>query len=359
MSNEIKIGILAVVAIIIGIVGVKFMKGQNIFSNDTTIYVKYSQIDQLSSSSPVFMNGFPIGGVADVRLNPEDMNSVLVTLHIKNEVRIHKDALAEIGSSIMGGSYVTIGHNKNCTGADCVQDEGSLKGTTLGILGSMLPKDDVNEYTAALRQNLGGMMDTINTKINDPDPNNKIGQSIRDLAITLENLKVSTQQLESIMRNNAQNLNTTMSNMAKLTNTLANNNDKITGILASTDNFTKDLSQLNLSNTMSKADTTLESANEAVRQLQTTLATSDKMVTNLNEMVNKMKNGEGTIGLMLNDDQLYKNLNQTSETLSKVLTDFQEKPYRYMPLKSRRKVLKHDEKDAEAEAEAAAQENNN
>lgn len=351
MSNEIKIGILAVVTIIIGIIGVKFMKGQNVFSNDTTIYVKYDQVDQLSPSSPVFMNGFPIGSVADVRLDPDDMNSVLVTLHINKEVRVHKDARAEIGSSIMGGSYVVIGNNKNCTDADCVADEGSLKGVTLGVLGSMLPKDDVNEYTAALRDNLGGMIDTVNQKINDPDPDNKIGQSIRDLATTLENLKSSTQQLESIMRNNAQNLNTTMTNMAKLTNTLADNNEKITGILSNTKTFTDDLSQMNLSNTMSKADTTLESANQAVRQLQTTLATSDKMVANLNEMVTKMKNGEGTLGLMLNDDQLYKNLNQTSETLSKVLTDFQEKPYRYMPLKSRRKVLKHDEKDAEAEAE--------
>jgi len=119
--------------------------------------------------------------------------------------------------------------------------------------------------------------------------------------------------------------------------------------------FTDDLSQMNLSSTMSKADTTLESANQAVRQLQTTLATSDKMVSNLNEMVGKMKNGEGTLGLMLNDDQLYKNINETSQALSKVLVDFQEKPYRYMPLKSRRKVLKSDEKDAEKES----QKNNN
>lgn len=350
MSNEIKIGILAVVAVIIGIIGVKFMKGQNVFSNDTTIYVKYNQVDQLSPSSPVLMNGFQVGSVADVKLDPQDMNAVLVTLHIDKEIRIHKDARAEIGASIMGGTYVIIGNNKNCeAGSTCVADEGSLKGITLGVLGSMLPKEDLEEYTSALRNNLGGMLDTVNQKINDPDPNNKIGQSIRDLATTLENLKTSTAQLESIMRNNAQNLNTTMSNMAVLTNTLADNNDKITGILASTQTFTDDLSQMNLSNTMSKADTTLAFANQAVKQLQNTLATSDKMVTNLNEMVTKMKNGEGTIGLMLNDDQLYKNITETSEALSKVLTDFKEKPYRYMPLKSRRKVLKHDEKDAEAE----------
>jgi len=352
MSNEIKIGILAVITIIIGIVGVKFMKGQNVFSNDKTIYVKYDQVDQLSPSSPILMNGFPIGSVAEVKLDPEDMNSVLVTLHINKDVRIHKDARAEIGASIMGGTYVTIGNNKNCSDASCVPDEGTLNGITLGVLGSMLPKEDINEYTAALKENMGGMIDTFNHKINDTDPDNKLGQSIRDLATTLENLKSSTQQLESIMRNNAQNLNTTMSNMAKLTNTLADNNDKITGILSNTKSFTDNLGQVNLSNTMSRADTTLASANLAVQQLRTTLATSDKMVTNLNTMVDKMKNGEGTLGLMLNDDQLYKNINETSEALSRVLTDFQDKPYRYMPLKSRRRVLRHDEKDAEAEAEA-------
>lgn len=359
MSNEIKIGILAVVTIIIGIVGVKFMKGQNVFSSDTIIYVKYDDVSQLTPSSPVLMNGFPVGSVADVKLDPTDMNSILVTLNIKKEVRIHKDARAEIGSAIMGGTYVSIGNNKNCTDDSCVLHEGTLKGITLGVLGSMLPKEDINEYTSAFRENIGGVLDTFNQKINDPNPNNKIGQSIRDLASTLENLKSSTQQLESIMRTNASNLNTTMSNMANLTNTLADNNDKITGILSNTKTFTDNLSQLDISSTMSKADTTLVSANQAVQQLQKTLATSDIMVSNLNEMVTKMKNGEGTLGLMLNDDQLYKNITETSEALSKVLVDFKEKPYRYMPLKSRRKVLKSDEKDAEAKAEAEAKANNN
>jgi len=182
MSNEIKIGILAVVTIIIGVIGVKFMKGQNVFSNDTTIYVKYNEVNQLTPSSPVLMNGFPIGSVAEVRLDPKDMNSVLVTLHINKEIRIHQNARAEIGSSIMGGTYVNIGNNKNCVDASCVPDEGTLRGISLGVLGSMLPKEDINEYTSALKENIGGMMDTINQKINDPDPNNKIGQSIRDLA---------------------------------------------------------------------------------------------------------------------------------------------------------------------------------
>ncbi len=349
MSNEIKIGILAVVAVIIGIIGVKFMKGQNVFSNDNTIYVKYDQVSQLSPSSPVLMNGFQVGSVADVQLDPDDMNSVLVSLHINKEVRIHQDARAEIGTSVMGGTYVVIGNNKNCESTTCVADGGSLNGITLGVLGSMLPKEDLQEYTSALRENLGGMLDTVNQKINDPDPNNKIGQSIRDLSVTLESLKRSTLQLESIMSSNAKNLNTTMSNMATLTNTLAENNDKITGILNNAKVFSDDLSQMKLSNTMSKADTTLASANQAVKQLQTTLATSDKMVSNLNELVTGIKNGEGTIGLMLNDDQLYKNITETSAALNKVLTDFQEKPYRYMPLKSRRKVLKSDKKDAEAE----------
>ena len=350
MKNEVKIGILAVIAIILGIVGVKFMKGQNVFSSENIIYVVYDQVDQLSPSSPVLMNGFQIGAVADVKLVPEDMNKVMVTLHIDKEIRIHKDARAEIGSAIMGGTYVVIGNNKNCMDGTCVPNGGNLKGITLGVLGSMLPKEDVGEYTSAIRENLGGIIDTFNRKINDPNPDNQIGQSIRDLATTLENLKVSTAQLESIMRNNAQNINTTMANMAKLTNTLANNNEKISGILTNTESFTKDLSQMDLSGTMSKADTTLESANQAVKQLRTTLATSDKMVSNLNEMVEKMKKGEGTIGLMLNDDKLYKNINETTAALNKMLVDFKEKPYRYMPLKSRRKVLKHDEKDAEEEA---------
>lgn len=351
MANEVKIGILALLAIAIGIWGFKFMKGQDVFSNSTTIYVDYKNADQLTISSPVLLNGFTIGSVANVQLNPENFNAIEVTLSIDNGVPIHKDAIAEIGSSIMGGKYVNISDNKPCNSETCVQDEGRISGERLGILGSMLPQNEIDTYMSAMRENLGGMVDTLNRKINDPSEDNKIGQSVRDLQSSLANLKKSTEQLSMIMQQNSGNINRTMSNMAKLTNTLADNNTKIEGILNNTAAFTNKLSQIDMNSTLSKADTTLEQANLAVRQLRTTLQTSDKMVANLNSMVDNMKNGDGTLGLLLNDKQLYENLNETSKSLDEFLTDFKEKPYRYMPLKSRRKVLKHDEKDAEREEE--------
>jgi len=351
MANEVKIGILALLTIVIGIWGFKFMKGQDLFSNATTIFVAYDNADQLTASSPVLLNGFTVGSVANVQLDPENINSIKVTLSIDSGVPIHKDAIAEIGSSIMGGKYVVISNNKACQGATCVPDQGEINGIRLGILGSMLPQNEIDSYMKAVRENLGGMVDTLNQKINDPSEDNKIGQSVRDLQASLANLKKSTEQLSSIMQQNSGNINRTMSNMAKLTNTLANNNEKIEGILTNTAAFTDKLSKVDMNKTLGRADTTLEQANLAVQQLRTTLQTSDEMVSNLNEMVDKMKNGDGTLGMLLNDKKLYENLNQTSESLDQFLTDFKEKPYRYMPLKSRRRVLKHDEKDAEEEAE--------
>ena len=65
----------------------------------------------------------------------------------------------------------------------------------------------------------------------------------------------------------------------------------------------------------------------------------------IDELVTQLKAGEGTLGMLLQDDGLYTNLNALSFSLDSLMTDIQEKPYRYVPLKSRRKVEKFDRQD--------------
>lgn len=349
MSNEVKIGILAIVSVIVGIWGFYFMKGQKLFSNNLIVYVHYDNVDGLAASAPITVNGFNIGQVTQVTMD-NATQKLTATLSIDPGINIHKNALAQITSaSIMGGKEVQIANNKLCNGADCVPYGGTINGEVLGILGSMIPQGEVDEYMTAIQGNVGKIVDELNEKINEEDPDNTMGKTIRDLQLTMENLKLSTAQMNRIMQQNAANLNTTMSNFAQLSKALADNNDKITLILENTDTFTKDLSKMNLSGTMATADTALNSANIAVKQLETTLVSSEKMVASLNEVLAKVKNGQGTLGKLMQDQTLYDNLTKSTKAMDEFLTDFKEKPYRYMPLKSRRKVLKHDRKDAEAE----------
>ena len=162
MSNETKIGILTVVAVTLLIVGYKFIKGQNIFTTSTLIHVDYQRVDQLSASSPVFINGFQVGIVSKVFLK-EDMSTIHVVLNIDKGINIHKNAVAEIiSSSIMGGKAIRIVENLPCNGESCVQNGDQLRGRTIGMLNSMVPQQDMQNYLTFVKDNLGDVYDTLN-----------------------------------------------------------------------------------------------------------------------------------------------------------------------------------------------------
>ena len=347
MSNETKIAILTIVSISMAIFGYKYIRGKNIFKSSNTLYIEYQEVQSLTKSSPVFINGFPIGIVQDVRLK-EDMNTIHVTLDIKRGVKIHKNAIAEIiSSSIMGGKAIRIINNNPCQEGDCAPSGSYLKGRTVGMMNSLVPQEDMTQYLDFLKENLGEVYDTLNAKLRDPNPNNGIGKTIRDLQGSLANLKSSTDQLNSIMLSSSGKIDRTLGNMEKITTTISSNNDKIENILGNAEKFSTNLSSMDLSATMSKADTTLISANKAVQQLQATLASTDRAVADMTTIMANLKDGKGSIGKLLNDETLYNNLNKTSMRLDTFLADIKEKPYRYMPLKSRRKVKKYDRKDGE------------
>lgn len=351
MSNETKIGILTVVAVTLSILGYKFIMGQNIFTTSTLLNVEYEQVDNLVSSSPIQINGYQVGIVSKVFLK-EDMSTIGVILNINKGIKIHKNAVAEIVSaSIMGGKMIRIVNNPPCNGADCVQSGDQIRGRTIGILNSMMPQEDMQNYLTFVKDNLGDAYDTLNAKLRDPDPNNGIGQTVRDLQGSLANLRATTDQLNGLMLASSGKIDRTLTNFEKISSTIGNNTDKINTILASADDFGKQLATLDLKSTMSKADSTMASANLAVDQLTLTLQTADKAMADVQLMLAKVKKGEGNVGLLLNDEKLYHNLNSMSMRLDSFLTDFQDKPYRYMPLKSRNKVRRYDRKDAKEEAE--------
>ena len=131
MSNETKVGILAVVSIAILIWGYKFLKGQNLLTTSNILYVEYEQADMLSVSSPVLINGFRVGVIADMYLKPEDMQTIITVLDIERGVNIPKSTVAElISTDITGGKGINLSFHKPCTGANCAESGDTLKGTT-------------------------------------------------------------------------------------------------------------------------------------------------------------------------------------------------------------------------------------
>ena len=122
LNNETKVAILAIAAIALGIWGFKFLKGLNILTTSTTIYVRYKRVDQLRPSSPVYIKGFQVGMVKDMYIDTDNDTTVVAVLNIDRGVNVPKDAVAVIvGESLMGGKAVDLQFHHPCTDGTCAR----------------------------------------------------------------------------------------------------------------------------------------------------------------------------------------------------------------------------------------------
>ena len=113
--------------------------------------------------------------------------------------------------------------------------------------------------------------------------------------------------------------------------------------------FTEKINSLEMDKTLSNLNNTMGNADTTLAELTTTLKDASAAMNSIAELVNGLKEGEGTIGQLLTNDSLYHNLNRASIQLDSLLKDIEEKPYRYIPLKSRNKINRYDRKDAKQE----------
>src|SRR5690606_32606983 len=105
IANETKVGILAVVSIAILILGYSFLRGNDVFSLEKTYYVTYERVDGLTESKPILVNGYQIGRVADMRLQPD--GRIRAALKVKRDYAIPSNTIARLASTdLLGGKAI-------------------------------------------------------------------------------------------------------------------------------------------------------------------------------------------------------------------------------------------------------------
>lgn len=338
-SYETKIGILAVISVAILIWGFTYLKGRNVLSTSKLVYVEYPNIEMLSNSSPVLISGFQVGVVADIYLKPEDMRTIVVVLDINRNIRVPKNAVAEIISTdLMGGKGIRLAFTSPCTGDDCVQSGDYLEGRVRGMLGSMIPQEDLNKYLKQLTGAVGEIFDTLGNKIEDPDS--------KGLAESVRNFNALTANLNLLILTSTKSIESTFSHLASITGTIEEENEQIAQLLKNLSTFSDQLNKIQLDETMNNLNGTMTNADSAMVELKKTLGTAKIALDNMASLMDGIQQGEGTLGQLVTNDSLYFNLLNTSTQLESLLSDFEKRPYRYMPLKSRNKVLRQDRKDA-------------
>ncbi|WP_116105343.1 MlaD family protein [Lewinella sp. IMCC34191] len=342
MRNEVKIGILALVAILLAFWGFKFIQGSNLFSSSQVFYVEYTDVAGLTVGTPVQISGVNIGSVKAIQLD-QQKKQVVVTLEVKKNVNIPESTQAYITTvSLLGEKAVVLQYDRPCFGdGDCAESETYLNGATKGILASFLGTDPDADPAEGVKAQIGEAVDSLQWTLFSEDSNNPIARASRDLAVTMENLKGTSNRLDRILAANSREIEETFGNLASLSRTLTENEESIASILQNADSLTENLSGLEL-------DQSIEEFNTTIASLRNTLDEADRAIGGVSSVIADVQNGQGTLGKLLTSDEVYNQLNDATLAADTLFTDLQERPYRYVPFKSRRRVLKFDRKDEAA-----------
>ncbi|WP_199120829.1 MlaD family protein [Pedobacter sp. ASV28] len=302
IKNETKVGILAAFAIALLIIGYNFLKGNSIFSNETILYAKYTQVDGLGVSKPVLINGYQIGRVAALELQPDA--TIKATLKINGKYEIPKNTIARLeGTDLLGSKAIvlTLGNDKNFA------EDGDFLQTNVekGLMESIQP---VQKKAELIITKMDSILSSINTILN-PNLQKNIDHSFTSIAATLGSLESTSKKVDALVGSESSKLSNILSNVEAITANFKNNGAKIDAVMNNLNQVTNKVAALNF-------EQTITNANKAVADLQ--------------GMVTDLKNGKGTLGALLNDRQMYDNLTNASKNLDALMIDLKANPKRYV-----------------------------
>lgn len=307
ISNETKVGALTAIAITLFILGFNFLKGKDVFARNDYIYAKFNSVNGLVPSNPVIMNGFPIGTVYETAPGDENLNTVLVTIQIKEDINIPTNSVATIKSNPLGTPAMEIIKGNATTyvqAGDTINTE-----SPESFFGSIF--DKLGPTQAGLNKVLGSadtLMDNISLTLNDEMRRN-LQATIAGLNTISANLAVTTAEINTLLRSEQSRLKTSLANIESFSGNMAKAGNSLPGITSRIDTFTYNLSQLELEQTIAKL-------NAAVNQLS--------------DLVGKLQSTDNSIGALMNDRQLYDNLTSTINSTNLLLQDLRLHPKRYV-----------------------------
>jgi len=301
ISNEFKIGVLAVVAVAGLMLGFNYLKGSSVFHHNKKIYAVFDNVDGLDLSNSVSINGLQIGTVSAINESDQDLaRGIVVTISLKKDVHIPHNSVGVINSGLLNSASIVINKGDD---TQFLQD-----GDTLQTKKKSNLLAQVQESVNPVILKLGGTLTSLDSLIQAIgtmfDPRLK-----GNISATIANLAASTAQLQILLNAQTGALAQSLKNVNTFTANLAKNNDHITHTLENIDNTTSHLAA-------AKIPETVESLQSAVNEMK--------------GLVAKVNNSNGTIGLLLNDKKLYQNLEATTRSLNILLDDVRVHPKRYV-----------------------------
>jgi phospholipid/cholesterol/gamma-HCH transport system substrate-binding protein len=294
LSRELKTGIFAIVVILLFIFGYSYLKGTNLLDKQRVYHVKYNNVEGLAVGAPVTLNGYQVGKVQDIDF-ANGNGDLVVTFSVDKDFKFSRKSIVQIYSSgFIGGNNLGIlaKYDPN----DIAQKGDTLKGIIQqGIL------DQVTGKIAPLEAKIESTLTSLDTlligvnEVLDKDSKENLRRTIANLSATVAEFRGASASMNKLLGDNKEKLNSTIANLDKTTGNFARLSDS--------------LAEIEVGKMMKELEGTLERFNSIAAQIES---------------------GDGTIGKLLKDEELYDNLAGASLQIEKLLEDMRLNPKRYV-----------------------------
>jgi len=301
-TNETKVGILAILTVFIFIVGYNFLKGNDVFSDEDAFYAKYDRVYGLSVSKPVLINGYPIGRVSKLTLLPN--GQILAQLKIHSGHAIPQNTVARLENTDLfsGKAIVLLLGNSS----QFAKDGDTLSTNTQKTVIEQV--EPIQQKTTQIISRLDSILTSVNGTIN-PEFQRNFERSFASIARTLETLEGTAKKVDGLVGTQSVKIGTILRNLESISSNFKNNNDKISSIITNIDKVSEDVAKADIAQTITQTNKTL---------------------VNLQSLLDKVNTGQGSLGLLVNDKQLYTNLTHATDNLDKLMVDLKANPKRYV-----------------------------
>ncbi|MBK7172349.1 MAG: MCE family protein [Bacteroidales bacterium] len=308
IRREIKIGAFLIIVLLFFILGINYIKGKDIFRKHRTYYAKYTQIAGLVEAAPVSVNGFNIGNVSDIQFESPNSSKIIVEITVYSSINIPANSIARIFSpDILGTKNIelVLGDSRLM----------AMSGDTLGSEMQATLTEEVNRQVAPLKRKAEDLMLSLDTMVTvvrtvfNAQTRENLKASFEHIRQTIINIEHTTFNLDTLVYGQRSRMERILFNVEGITANIRENDKNITNILT---NFSA------ISDTLAKA------------QISHTLNDVHTAMMSFDEILVKINQGEGSMGMLVNDKKLYNNLEKSSNELNQLIRDMKLNPYRYL-----------------------------
>ena len=291
---EIKTALLVILGISLFIFGFSFLKRSSIFENNKIVHTIYDEVEGLVVGAKVTINGLVIGNVSMIDFLPGS-TKILVSMRIDKDLNFSPNSKAVFyEAGLIGGKAISI---------EPVFDSKNIIKSNDTIASDVKPglTELINRQIAPLQEKIESMLTSVDSlfsgvsNVLNYETQNNLKNTLENLSQSVNNINKSSESLIEVIDENRSALNMSFKNVA---NASKNINE-----------LTDSLSKIDFTNTFNKLSESLN---------------------NINTILSKVENGEGTLGKFINSEELYQNLSQSSKELEELLSDLKANPSRYV-----------------------------